>query len=349
MFTTHPNHPPGSRLAVQADGDKLLVTLDTLPALRLRLGERAGTTRDAMIDSLDTGDAAVLQLALLGALDTLFGADPTLAALRLSFADHPQALPPLLHQGLAFAEEGRRARFTRDAFIQQPALWLEGWRSASQPLSYRISNGKRHPLRPPKPAGVVYRRHIPWLGQELTLRTLDADTDLERFHLWMNNPRVAKFWEEDGDLDKHRTFIANALADPHCHPLVASLDDEPFAYFEAYWAKEDRIAPFYAAGDYDRGVHMLVGEEWARGSRYVAAWLPSLLHYLFLDDPRTQLLVCEPRADNARMIAYLQRYGFAYLRQFDFPHKRAALLALEREVFAAGAWLNAPALDAATK
>jgi len=87
-------------------------------------------------------------------------------------------------------------------------------------------------------------------------------------------------------------------------------------------------------------VHMLVGEEWARGPHYVAAWLTSLVHYVMLDDPRTQTMVCEPRADNARMIAYLQQYGFAYLRQFEFPHKRAALLMLEREVFGQGAWLN---------
>jgi len=217
---------------------------------------------------------------------------------------------------------------------------LPGGHSAAYPLAYVMSNGTRHPRRPPQPAGTVYRRFIPWLGQTLSLRTLDAEADLPAFHAWMNHPRVARFWEEQGDLAKHRAFIANALADPHVHPLVGCLDGQPFAYFEAYWAKEDRIAPFYPAGDHDRGIHMLVGEDWARGPQFVAAWLPSLLHYLMLDDPRTQAVVCEPRADNQRMIGYLQQYGFAYLRQFDFPHKRAALLVLEREVHAQGRWLQ---------
>jgi RimJ/RimL family protein N-acetyltransferase len=58
-----------------------------------------------------------------------------------------------------------------------------------------------------------------------------------------------------------------------------------------------------------------------------------LVHYLFLDEPRTQRIVCEPRADNARMIQHLQALGFAKHKEFDFPHKRAALMVLERETF----------------
>lgn len=61
------------------------------------------------------------------------------------------------------------------------------------------------------------------------------------------------------------SVCARLEADPHALGLIGCFDDEPFAYFEAYWAKEDRIAPFYAAEDYDRGIHMLVGEEAHRG------------------------------------------------------------------------------------
>ncbi len=37
----------------------------------------------------------------------------------------------------------------------------------------------------------------------------------------------------------------------------------------------------------------------------MASWLSALVHYLFLDDPRTQRVVAEPRADNAKMIGYM--------------------------------------------
>ncbi|MBM4200438.1 MAG: acetyltransferase, partial [Gammaproteobacteria bacterium] len=145
--------------------------------------------------------------------------------------------------------------------------------------------------------------------------------------------RVASFWELAGTREEHRGYLDRALADRHMHPVVGRFDGRPFGYFEIYWAKEDRIAPYYAVDDYDRGIHMLVGEPAFRGPHRVAAWLPSLAHYLFLDDPRTRNVVAEPRSDNAKMIGYLQQAGFYREKEFDFPHKRAAMMILPREVF----------------
>ena len=192
---------------------------------------------------------------------------------------------------------------------------------------------RRHPRRAPKPRGEVYRRFDARLGAWVSLRTLEIDQDLERFNRWQNNPRVEKFWQEAGSLEQHREYLAKLEADPHALTLIGCFDDQPFAYFEAYWAKEDRIAPLYPADDYDRGIHMLVGEEAHRGPHKVASWLSALVHYLFLDDPRTQRVVAEPRADNGKMIGYMQDQCFHCDKEFDFPHKRAALMILGRERF----------------
>lgn len=188
-------------------------------------------------------------------------------------------------------------------------------------------------LRPPKPVGEVYRRYDVRLGAWISLRTLDVDLDVERFHRWQNNPRVAQFWQEEGTLEQHRGYLLKLADDPHALTLIGCFDDQPFAYFEAYWAQEDRIGPFCNAGDYDRGIHMLVGEENHRGPHKVASWLSTLVHYLFRDDERTQRIVSEPRADNAKMIAYMQGQGFVREKEFDFPHKRAALMTLDRQRF----------------
>ena len=189
-----------------------------------------------------------------------------------------------------------------------------------------------HPQRPAKPQGEVYRRFDPQLGAWISLRTLDIELDLERFNRWQNTPRVLAFWDEGGSLDDHRQYLEKLADDPHTLTLIGCFDDQPFAYFEAYWAKEDRIAPFYDAGDYDRGIHMLVGEQAHRGPHKVASWISALTDYLLQDDPRTRRIVAEPRADNAKMIGYMQSQGYKRIKEFDFPHKRAALMVLERTI-----------------
>lgn len=221
----------------------------------------------------------------------------------------------------------------RTAFWQLPSPWLRQAVVTPWPQTLTSSGTTRHPRRPPKPAGEVYRRFDTRLGSWISLRALDLAADLPRFNRWQNSARVAAFWQEEGSLDQHHAYLERLAEDPHVLTMIGCFDDEPFAYFEAYWAKEDRIGPYYGVGDYDRGLHMLVGEDAHRGPHKVACWLPTVAHFLFLDEPRTQRLVCEPREDNERMIAHLQRQGFYRQKDFDFPHKRAALMLLERERF----------------
>jgi RimJ/RimL family protein N-acetyltransferase len=193
---------------------------------------------------------------------------------------------------------------------------------------------------PPKPTGVVYRRRIPWLDKTFSFRTVDFAQDLPRFNRWMNDPAVVQFWQEAGDVDKHRAYLQTIADDPHMLSLIACFDDVPFGYFEVYWAKENRIAPFYDVDDHDRGWHVLIGEASFRGKPFATAWLTSISHYLFLDDPRTQRIVGEPRADHAQQIRNLERSGYIKIKEFDFPHKRAQLMWILRErYFSERLWL----------
>jgi acetyl CoA:N6-hydroxylysine acetyl transferase len=47
---------------------------------------------------------------------------------------------------------------------------------------------------------------------------------------------------------------------------------------------------------------MLVGSNEHRGPHRIRAWMPSLAHYCFLDDPRTQRVLCEPNEKNEKII-----------------------------------------------
>ena len=314
--------PDGRQLGARDDGDSLALHLDARALLRARrLGEQW-----VPLELTVTDQAEALWLLAYWC----FASEPQRQSLTLRLE---QVDPALLNNGLLVVE-GDELRIERALFWQLPGLFLRNASHAGYPQQMLMhASGRRYPRRGPKPVGEVYRRFDAKLGAWISLRTLDIDEDLARFNRWQNSARVAAFWQEEGDLDKHRRYLQELLADPRVLPLIGCFDDQPFAYFEAYWAKEDRIAPFYDAGDYDRGIHMLVGEESHRGPHKVASWLSALTHYLFLDDPRTQRVVAEPRADNARMIGHMQAQGYHKAKEFDFPHKRAALMIQSREVF----------------
>ena len=158
-----------------------------------------------------------------------------------------------IREGIAdtVEHEGSMLRLTtsRASFWQQPSLWLTAPSSAGMPMRYTIHHNRRHPVRAPKPKGTVYRRFMPTVGMTFTLRTVDVERDTDTFHHWQNQDRVAHFWDFKGTREQHAAYLAEQCADPHVHPLIGCFDDEPFAYFEVYWAKEDRVAPFYDAGD----------------------------------------------------------------------------------------------------
>jgi RimJ/RimL family protein N-acetyltransferase len=272
-----------------------------------------------------------------------FDVDHLLAALEAIFSSYPlcetvelDALPPGVARGadpklLPFSL-APRVEVSREALWRMRRLWSPAETSA-WPLCHVATGGRRHPRRPPKPSGVVYRRHIPWLGAALTFRALDAERDLPAFHHWMNDPVVAAFWQEEGDLSRHRAYLEAIAEDPHTMSLVGCFGDEAFGYFEVYWATEDRIGPYYDADDFDRGWHVLVGEPRFRGKPFVMAWMPSMSHHLFLDDCRTRRIVIEPRIDNHKMIRSLERCGYAPVEAVQLPHKRALLCMLARERF----------------
>ena len=312
--------PDGRTLSADRGTQGLTLLLDGQPLLTAqRDGERWQLT------------SAPAEEALRALAYWTFASDAQCERVQFAAADVPAEA---FAQGLVNRDEvGGCLQIERAAFWQLPAVWHKGVAGANYPQVYRMSGGRRHPLRAPKPQGEVYRRFDARLGQWISLRTLDIELDLERFNRWQNSPRVLEFWQEGGTLEQHRAYLEKAAADPHTTTLIDCIDDQPFAYYEAYWAKEDRIAPFYEVGDYDRGIHMLVGEESHRGPHKVESWMTALVHYLLLDDPRTQRIVAEPRADNARMIGHMQRLGFWREKEFDFPHKRAALMVQSRETF----------------
>lgn len=188
------------------------------------------------------------------------------------------------------------------------------------PLQYIITDHVRHPLRPkpPRMGEVFYTRFVPSVGQYLSFRVaslspqpvpyrgpigprppvrsdLVSMTDSALLESWHANPRVSKFWGKYSP-----EMLANALKSRHSFPAIGLWDGVPFGYFEIYWVKEDLLGRYAGSvvDDWDRGCHVLIGEEWARGK--VQSWLTSLVHWMFCADYRTMNICVEPRVDNVR-------------------------------------------------
>lgn len=219
---------------------------------------------------------------------------------------------------------------------------LSLWPISPPPQRMILSNGRRHPFRLPRPdqGKVIYTRYIPRLADQhqqscnFSMRIISIKDNLQDFHDWHNSERVNKFWGERGSIEAHREYIERQLADPHVIPVIAYFNETAFAYFELYYAAEDNIGVHADAGPYDMGWHALVGNEAFRGPKFVQVWISCVTHYLFLADPRTQRVMLEPRVDNEKFIQYLtQDGGYVVEKEFNFPHKRAALVIITREKF----------------
>lgn len=221
------------------------------------------------------------------------------------------------------------------------------------PLQYTSTNGIRHPLRPkpPRMGETFYARFIPSVGQFLSFRVASSSpkpvphlgptgpkapehthlctlSDTALLQMWMSNPRVKAFWGE-----YTASFLDNALSCAHSFPVIGLWDGVPFGYFEIYWVKEDVLGQSLGSEvqEFDRGLHVLVGEEWARGR--VPTWLTGLAHWVFTADYRTMNVCLEPRVDNERFVERLQQSGLARVKQVSLPHKQSWFVKLSRDMW----------------
>lgn len=276
-----------------------------------------------------TGDSALL---IGTALEALFSHNLNLETVYLKNASALTGEPLFAE----FQVSRNEFQIPRIRFFQLPYLWL---RDITYPKSeiWMRTGDKLHPLRSKPQPGVLYRRFIPSIQKLLSFRTIDIDQDLEVFHRWHNKPRVYDLWELNKSKEELRDYLVKGQSDNHQIGLILEFDGIPAGYFELYWAAEDRISPFCDATSFDRGFHFLIGEDHFLGVPNTSAVVESVSHFLFLDDPRTRRIVAEPRADNKRVIKYASLVaGWSFVKEFDFPHKRAALLTCVREGFFMG-------------
>ncbi|EEH39218.1 acetylase [Paracoccidioides lutzii Pb01] len=292
------------------------------------------------------------RLSLSGAQKDLLYAEINATGLSTKFPNSTQSQPSnrihdIVVSRAAFWQGAGSPLGTRPAWLATPhasCARIQTSQYPAFPLQYTLTSQLNdrpvhalHPVRPAKPArgAPIYSRYIPHLDEFFAMDHLDYtnETHLELFHKWQNDPRVAVNWKETGTLDEHREYLRKIDEDPHQMAVLARFDDTYFAYFEIYWAKEDHMGTYYPALDWDRGRHSLVGDTRFRGPHRAMAWWTSLIHYIFLDEPRTVCVVGEPNAANGPVLGYDAAHGFHVHKWGDLPHKRSAMVRCERVRF----------------
>jgi len=174
-----------------------------------------------------------------------------------------------------------RAAFWQGAGVQ--GYHSKGWLPNPQPHLFPLQKEytrhekviTSHPLRPQKPdqGEVLYRRWCGGVDRMLEISYFDLEgtgqgdqpsKHMAAFHKWHNDERVSSAWGENGSLETHVDYVKGLLLDPHVWPCMLSWDGELMGYCEIVWVKEDHVAHHYpegvSLGDWDRGVHVLVGE-----------------------------------------------------------------------------------------
>jgi hypothetical protein len=346
---------PSDSLPSQLQRDDFLFTLPDLTheGLELLLSDNTPWARSQRAHQSvfiwDGNVSPTLAQAWL-AIYALFTTKPEIEIFRLKLSG---AGSSILEQGLltsALAYEHPKPSSSsdfsssKDLVVSRSAFW-QGAASpfgARSPWTPECGTGHpkfQHHIQPrpkkPTPGSIVYSRYIPSLNEHFSLIALDYNNDehVQRFHKWQNDPRVAKGWNETGTLEEHKAYLKRQHDDPHTFTVFGRFNDICFSYFELYWAKEDNVGLYYDAGDFDRGRHSLVGDARYRGRHRVLAWWSCIIHYLFLDDHRTNAVIGEPNASNNQVLIYDYIHGLHLEKWIDFPHKRAALVKVSRERF----------------
>lgn len=228
--------------------------------------------------------------------------------------------------------------YISDFWQQHLSVTKPIWPASQPPQRMVVTNGTRHPRRHERPvqSQLLYERYIPRFSTTFSLKVVSLAQNLQDFCAWHNSDRVNAFWGQRGTIAEQKAYLTNLLeayGGTHVIPVIGYFGSTPFAYFELYHALEDAIAPFASPDLYDVGFHALVGNEAFRGPERVEIWIASVTHYLFLADSRTQRVMLEPRVDNEKFITYLTKSGYVVEKEFNFPHKRAALVSITREKF----------------
>lgn len=149
----------------------------------------------------------------------------------------------------------------------------------------------------------------PRLSGGLGCRAVDPERDLALVVGWMNEPHVARWWEQAWSVRRWRVELHRQVAGPHTLACLLTVDDVDVAYLELYRASEDVIAPHYPVGADDVGMHIAIGAT-DRTGQGLGTRLISEVSTALLREHQWRRVVAEPEAANTPSVRAFAAAGF---------------------------------------
>lgn len=189
-------------------------------------------------------------------------------------------------------------------------------------MKYNISIQQMYP----------FERYDPLIQKKISFRHVSMEEDVERLHSWMHEKHVIPFWNLNVSLENYTAHLQRFLQDDHQTLLIGEIDGVPMSYWESYWVKEDIIGTCYPFGEYDQGIHLLIGPKKFLGKGFIYPLLLTILYKKF-QVVETNQIIAEPDIRNEKMIHVFKKCGFQPVKEVELPDKTGLLMICEREGF----------------
>lgn len=192
------------------------------------------------------------------------------------------------------------------------------------------------PPAPPPGAADLLDRPADWgpvstAAGVFQLVPVSLERDLDLLAEWMNDPRVAEFWELAGPVARTVDHLRPQLeGDGRSAPCLGVLDGVPMSYWEIYRADLDPLARHVPVRPHDTGVHLLLGHARDRGRGLGSVLLDGVCRLILANRPRCGRVLAEPDVRNAPSVAAFHRAGFRTGQEAELPGKRAAIMIRDR-------------------
>ncbi|QNK63824.1 GNAT family N-acetyltransferase [Pedobacter sp. PAMC26386] len=181
----------------------------------------------------------------------------------------------------------------------------------------------------PKKDEVIYTRYFSKEDITITLRSFDADRDLEMAHDWFNQEYAKPIWKMDGPIRDLETFYRTLLPSDHSHSIIGEINGEPTFTIEPYWPMRDTVGAYYEALATDYGARLLIDQ--TDNNEKFSFCIGQMIMDLVFMDPVVGKFINETAVESPEMHIFLTRLGFKFQQVINMATKDANLTFCYRE------------------